>query len=386
MKKVLKFPNNFLWGAATSAYQIEGHNIWSDWEEFDPAGIACDHYSKFKEDFDWLERLNLNAYRLSIEWARIEKKEGVFDKEEIKHYREMLLNLKQRKIKVMLTLFHFTFPKWFAKKGRFEKKENLFYFRRFANKIFEEYKDLVDFWIIENEPLVYVGHSYFIGLWPPKKKSCFLAWRVLNNLVLLHKTIYQDFHKKDKSVKVGVAKNIQFTEPFSKKSVADRLSLWITDYLQNEYFLNKTKKFLDFIGLNYYFRCKIKFPFSVHYEGNLMSDIGWEIFPQGIYYVLKKLKKYRFPIYITENGVADQKDKLRKDFIKNHLYWIWKAINEGVKVKGYFHWSLIDNYEWLRDFKARFGLIEVELPSLQRKPRKSAFFYAEIAKNNYLIV
>ena len=265
-------------------------------------------------------------------------------------------------------------------------KTHLIFYKGKTNKIFEEYKDLVDFWIIENEPLVYVGHSYFIGLWPPKKKSCFLAWRVLNNLVLLHKTIYQDFHKKDKSVKVGVAKNIQFTEPFSKKSVADRLSLWITDYLQNEYFLNKTKKFLDFIGLNYYFRCKIKFPFSVHYEGNLMSDIGWEIFPQGIYYVLKKLKKYHFPIYITENGVADQKDKLRKDFIKNHLYWIWKAINEGVKVKGYFHWSLIDNYEWLKDFKARFGLIEVELPSLQRKPRKSAFFYAEIAKNNYLIM
>ncbi|MCD6429466.1 glycoside hydrolase family 1 protein [bacterium] len=384
MKKILNFPKNFLWGAACAAYQVEGGNIYSDWADFYPAGIACDHYHRYEEDFDWIVKLNQNAHRFSIEWARIEKKEGKFDQKEIEHYRKVLLALKERNIKTMVTLFHFTLPKWFAKKGAFTKKKNIYYFQRFANKVFDEYKDLVDFWITENEPQVYLGQGYLAKVWPPKKRNPMLYLKVLKNLISAHKLIYKDFHRKDSQVLVGIAKNNQFFEPYNKKSIFDKVVVKIADWWQNQYFLKKIRNHLDFIGLNYYFHYRIKFPFIFKNEDKIVSDVGWEIYPEGIYHLLKDLKKYHLPIYITENGLADENDHLRKDFIRDHLYWIWKAIQDGVDVKGYFHWSLIDNFEWEKKFEPRFGLIEINYQTLERKPRNSAFYYAEICKNNQL--
>lgn len=384
MSEIFTFPKNFLWGSATSAYQVEGGNIYSDWNDYYPAGIACDHYHKFREDFDWLVKLNQNAHRLSIEWARIEKKEGVFDQKEIEHYKEVLFYLKQKNIKTMVTLFHFTLPKWFQEKGAFTKKKNIFYFQRFAKKVFEEYKDFVYFWITINEPQIYAAQGYLTKLWPPQKRNPVLYLRVLNNLILAHKKIYQEFHQKDSQVLVGIAKNNQFFEPYSEKSFFDNLAVKIAHRWQNRFFLNKIKDALDFIGLNYYFHNKIKFPFFIKNENKTVSDINWEIYPKGIYYVLKDLKIYNLPIYITENGLADAKDILRKNFIKDHLFWVWKAIQEKVDVRGYFHWSLIDNFEWEKGFYPRFGLIEMDYKSLQRIPRQSAFYYAHICKNNAL--
>jgi beta-glucosidase len=384
MQKVLKFPKDFLWGVATSAYQTEGGNIYSDWEDFYPAGIACDHYHRFKEDFDWIVKLNQNAYRFSIEWARIEKREGEFDPKEIEHYREILLALKKRNIKTMVTLFHFTLPKWFAKKEGFVKKKNISYFQRFAKKVFDEYKDLVDFWITENEPIVYAGLSYLQGKWPPKKKSPILYFKVLKNLILAHKNIYQSFHQKEENTLVGIAKNNIFFEPYNKRSVFDKISVKIANFWINHWFLKEIKNFLDFIGLNYYFHNRIKFPWLIRNENKTVSDLNWEIYPKGIYFTLLELKKYNHPVYITENGLADRKDLLRKDFIKEHLYWVWRAIQEGVDVRGYFYWSLLDNFEWEKGFEPKFGLIEIDYETLKRKARKSAFYYAQICKNNRL--
>ena len=384
MEKILEFSKDFLFGSATAAYQVEGGNVYSDWADFYPAGIACDHYHRFKEDFDWILKLNQNAHRFSIEWARIEKKEGEFDKKEIDHYREVLLYLKKRNIKTMVTLFHFTLPRWFQKIGAFTKKKNIFYFQRFANRIFDEYKDLVDFWITINEPQVYAAQSFLIKLWPPKKGNPVLYFKVLKNLILAHKLIYKNFHQKSDSVFVGIAKNNQYFEPFSKRSILDKLVTKIARWWQNEWFLKHIKNYLDFIGLNYYFHNRIKFPFFIRNENKIVSDIGWEVYPKGIYYVLLELKKYSLPIYITENGIADKEDILRENFIRDHLYWINKAIGQKVDVRGYFHWSLIDNFEWEKGFDPRFGLIEIDYKSLERKPRKSAFYYAQICKNNQL--
>ena len=381
---VLRFPENFLWGAATAAYQVEGGNIYSDWNDYYPAGIACDHYHKYQEDFDWVTTLNQNAHRFSIEWSRIEKKEGRFDQKEIEHYRKVLLSLKERKIKTMLTLFHFTLPKWFQQKGGFAKQKNIFYFERFANRIFDEYKNLVDFWVVINEPQVYAAQGYLLKIWPPKKRSLMLYLRVLRNLILAHKIVYKSFHQKESQVRIGIAKNNQFFEPYNSKSASDKSIVKIANWWQNYYFLNKLRNHLDFIGLNYYFHNKIKFPFFIKNENKIVSDIGWEIYPKGIYFTLKDLKQYSLPIYITENGVADKKDSLREKFIKDHLYWIWRAIQEKVDIRGYFHWSLLDNFEWEKRFEPRFGLIEVDYKTLERKPRESAFYYAEICKTNQI--
>lgn len=390
----LTFPENFLWGSATSAYQVEGGVEGSDWSRVFPAGRACDHYSRYEEDFDLLQKLNQNAYRFSIEWSRVEPDEKKFDEREIEHYRQVLLSLRRRGIKAMVILHHFTNPLWLAKIGGWANSKTVFYFFRFAERMFKEYGDLVDFWITINEPMIYAGKGYLEGSWPPQKRNPVLFLKVLRNQIAAHKKVYEKAHDRE-IIQVGIAKNNQYFEPANNKSPLDRFFVFLADYFWNRWFLNRIKNHLDFIGLNYYFHNKIGFPlpfrslggggtYRMKNENRVVSDIGWEVYPQGIYHVLKELKDYKKPIYITENGVADAKDALRKDFIGDHLLWTHKAISEGVDVRGYFYWSLMDNFEWEKGFKPRFGLVEIDYETLARRPRPSAWYYGEICKKNML--
>ncbi len=398
-KKLLKFPKNFYWGAATSAHQIEGGQVndWSEWEKgnaerlageakdywqkwqqerfpevFQPrnyiSGRACDHYHRFKEDFGIAKQLNHNAHRFSIEWSRIEPKEGRIDEKEIEHYRQVLIALKERGLEPFVTLYHWPLPNWLAEKGGWLHPKAPHYFDRYVKIISENLFDYVKFWITLNEPNIYTNNCFLRGKWPPQRKSIFKYLKVVSNLVEAHKLVYQSLHLIDLDCQVGIAKNnIYFKRFFPFR------------YFWNRYFLNKIKDEQDFIGLNYYFyRDWPK-------KSNLpVSDLGWEIYPEGIYYVLKDLKKYNKPIYITENGLADKNDKKRTQFIKDHLIWVHKAIEEGVDVKGYFYWSLLDNFEWDKGFWPRFGLVEVDFKTFERKIRLSAKIYAQICKENRL--
>lgn len=386
MERLFRFPKNFLWGTSTSAYQVEGGNNFCDWNDYYPAGPACNHYGRFKKDFAMIEKMGHNAHRISVEWSRIQPKKEEFNEKEIEHYRSVLKELKSKEINVFLTLFHFTLPKWVAQNGGFLNKENIFHFRNFCNRIFKEYNNLVDFWIILNEPDVYATLSYISKRWPPKHRSFFQYLRVRKNLLISHKMIYGDFHKKKKNVLVGIAQNNVFFKPYCQKSFFDRLAVKLVKWWQNNYFLEKIKNEIDFVGLNYYFSLDVKFPIRMKNKSRDVSDLGWAIWPEGIYFVLKDLAKYKKPIFITENGLADKEDKIRKDFIKNHLFWIWGAIKEGVDVRGYLHWSLMDNFEWDLGFDPRFGLVEINYQNFERKPRKSAEFYSEICKKNSLIL
>lgn len=379
----LTFPENFLWGSATSAYQVEG-GIWhSDWSRVFPAGRGCDHYSRYEEDFDLLQKLNQNACRFSIEWSRVEPEEGKFDEKEIEHYRQVLLSLRRRGIKAMVTLHHFTNPLWLAKIGGWANSKTIFYFFRFAERMFKECGELVDFWITINEPVIYAGKGYLEGSWPPEKRNPVLFLKVLRNQIAAHKKVYEKAHDRE-IIQVGIAKNNQYFESANNKSPLDHFSVFLADYFWNRWFLNRIKNHLDFIGLNYYFHNKIAFPYRMKNENKIVSDIGWEVYPQGIYHVLKGLKGYGKPIYITENGVADAKDILRRDFIRDHLLWTHKAISEGVDVCGYFYWSLMDNFEWEKGFGPRFGLVEIDYETLARRPRPSAWYYGEICRRNMI--
>jgi beta-glucosidase len=406
-KEKLKFPKNFFWGTSTSAYQIEGgiKNDWSEWErskkrkeqlrkqgknpDYFICGRACDSYNRYEDDIDLIKNLNCKAYRMGIEWARIEPREGEFDKKEIEHYRKIIKKLKENNIEPFITLWHYTIPIWFSKKGGWLNKDAPYFYLRYTERIVKELKDDVKYWITENEPETVARNSYFLGTRPPNKKNIFASFKVLSVLVKVHNKAYDLIHKIDKKAKVGCSESLVFFESYNRYP-HNILAKNIIEYWRNKKFFPKIMNKSDFIGLQYYFHSRIRInPFKSwrgfqYNENKKTSDMGWEIYPEGLYHILKSLKKYNLPIIITENGLADEEDKHRPEFIKGHLASTARAIKEGVDVRGYFYWSLLDNYEWESGFGPKFGLYSVDKKTFKRIARPSAKVYAEICKNNYL--
>ncbi|MDP3056935.1 MAG: glycoside hydrolase family 1 protein [bacterium] len=390
---ILKFPSGFLWGSAVSSYQVEGGIENCDWSRDYPAGRACDYYNQYERYFDMAKELNQNIHRMSLEWSRIEPEEGKFDKEAIGHYRKILLALKARGMKSMVTIWHWTNPVWFSAKGGWENPKSSEDFTRFVKFAVSELGGNVDLWITLNEPMVNVSEGYLRGNHPPFKKNIFAAAKVYLNFKAAHRKTYGIIHDLDQKARVGIAYNSAYVKPANKNSIMEKIGVFVWDHIRNHMFLDEIKKESDFIGLNYYFLDTIrfdplKFPFlAIDNRTEDGSDMGWEIYPEGIYHVLKDLKKrYNKPVYITENGIADAQDKKRAKYIVDHLNWTYKAISEGVDVGGYFYWSLLDNFEWTYGFSKRFGLIEIDFNTLEAKIRPSAYEYAKICKNNFLMV
>lgn len=392
----LKFPDGFLWGSATSAYQVEGGNVHADWDEWGKknqpsnlrCGQACDQYNKYEEDFDLLKSLNHNAHRLSIEWSRIQPKEDEFDSHEIEHYVSVLKALKKRGVKVMLTLWHFTLPKWVAEIGGWENGQTVKFFEKFVQKIAPELAEYVDFWITLNEPGVYIYEGYIERAWPPAKKSKLGQIKTILNLVSAHKRVYKYLHASFPHVDVGIANNVQSFEPYHKHSFPEQLAVIFYDFFTNHLFYFLTRGTHDFLGLNYY--THIRFKDSKNFipevadaakQSRDISDLGWEVYPEGLFDVLADLSDH-IPIYITECGIASTNDDRRNRFLITYLNEVYRAIQAGIKVKGFFYWSLIDNFEWHRGFDPRFGLIEVDYSTQKRTIRPSALVYTDIIQHN----
>ena len=382
-----EFPKNFYWGAATAAHQVEGNNLndWSQWEQEKEgrpiSGRACDHYNRFREDFDIARELGHNAHRFSIEWSRIETEEGKFEIESLRHYGQVIKALRERSIEPFVTLWHWTLPRWLADIGGVENEKFTEYFRRYTEHVvswFEKTNTRVGFWITINEPEIWTKSAYLDGLWPPQKKSFIKYKRALDALAEAHKRSYQVIRKFQPDAQVGIAKNNVY---FEGRGV-NKFSKWFKDWWYNEYFLRKIRHHQDFIGLNYYFHNRIKWLFFERNENKWVSDMNWEIFPEGIYHVLMDLRKYNKPIYITENGVADAKDIHREKFFKENLRWIHKALEDGADIRGYLYWAFLDNFEWDKGFWPLFGLVEMDYETMERKIRPSAYDYAKIAQNN----
>ncbi len=387
----LKFPKDFLWGAAVSSYQVEGGIENCDWSKDFPAGKACDYYNRYEKYFDLARKLNHNVHRFSLEWSRIQPEEGRFDRREIEHYRKMLLALRRRKIKSMVTIWHWTLPLWLSRRGGWQNRQSPNYFDQFVRFVVQELDDLVDFWITINEPMIYISLAYLFGEFPPHKRNILKSLEVFRNLVKAHKKAYVTIHDFNRSAKVGVARNCAYITPFRKDSIFDNCGVLAWKYLHNRLFYDFTDGFHDYLGVNYYFHNRIRFTplrfpfFACDNENKNISDLGWEIYPRGIYYVLMYLKEYNLPIYITENGIADAADRKREKFIKEHLKWVHKAISEGANVRGYLYWSLIDNFEWTHGFEPRLGLVEMKYKTLETKVRRSAYEYARICEKNEVV-
>lgn len=394
--QTLKFPEGFLWGAATSAHQVEGNNIhndWWDWEEkHQPpslrSGAACDQYHLYEQDFDLIKQLNHNAHRLSIEWSRIEPSEGEFDESEIEHYKQVLKALKDRGLTVMLTLWHFTLPKWLAQKGGWENGKSVKYFDRFVKRVVPEIAEYVDLWITLNEPGVYIFETYIARVWPHSKKNWLGQIKTFLNLTSAHKKAYKYLHSLFPAGKpVGIANNILSFESDHKHSITEQIAVSLNDLFANHLFYIFTRGSHDFLGVNYYFHIRFKDRSWISQRMDMaaqthdVSDLGWEIYPEGIFDVLTDLSD-DLPIYITECGIASTNDDRRNRFLISYLQEVARAIKAGVNVRGFFYWSLLDNFEWHLGFEPRFGLVEVDFKTQARRIRPSALVYTDIIQHN----
>ncbi len=375
----------FLWGSATSAYQIEGNNTNADWWEWDGgrSGRASFFWEKWEEVIELLHQLKHNAFRMSIEWSRIFPSPDEVDREALDKYRRIIESLMERGIEPVITLHHFTNPIWFSRMGGWLRRENITHFIRFVESVLPILKG-VRFVITINEPNVYAFRSYMEGYWPPQEKSMRKAFRVLSNMKEAHIRAYQ-LLKSGTAADVSIAQNMMVFEPAWKWSPIHWILTLITDYMFNWYFPDRIRDHMDFLGINYYSRGFVRWLGSIQYRGDEKNCMGWEVHPQGLYRVIKRAyRRYRKPIMITENGICTDNDFQRIKFLKEHVEQVMKAREEGIPVIGYLYWSLLDNYEWAEGFEPRFGLLEVDYDKEKYRIRKSALFYSEIIETDGL--
>jgi beta-glucosidase len=417
------FPKNFLWGASISAHQVEGgnHNQWSVWElthaaqlaktaesrlqglaiwpeiakqAKDPSnyvsGKGVDHYNRYEKDFQLVKKLNLNSLRFSIEWSRIEPLEGQWDQAAIDHYRKYIKDLKKLGIEPMLNIWHWTMPTWFADKGGFKYRRNLHYFKRFVHIVAKELIDDVDYVLTINEPNVYSSYSYLVQepvtkmYWPPAEKGFLNFVRVFINLISAHKQAYYLLKHEKPSLKVGMASHLANIQAKRPHNIFDEEITQYMRYFWNWLFLRRCRREQDFIGINYYFSDYYRFKLPVRPDDPKMpvSDMGWYMEPEGIYpLLLRAWAHYKKPIIITESGVADSHDEYRRWWIEETIVAMERAMSEGVNIIGYFHWSLLDNFEWSYGWWPRFGLVAVDrTKAMKRTVRPSALWFADKIK------
>jgi beta-glucosidase len=311
----------------------------------------------------------------------------------------------------MVTLHHFTEPLWITELGSWEKEIILNPFQNYVEKIVEALKDYANLWITINEPNIYTISSYILGDFPPGKKNLWTAAKVATNLVRAHARAYHIIHKIQPTARVGVAHNYHAMSPKRAWSPLDRISTHQVYSLLNELFPNalvdgtvrfpfrhirisEAKNTQDFFGLNYYTKEYLAFDLRkpkqvfIQRSHDPQAELGDTAFianePDGFFEAMKWSCKFNLPIIVTENGVENADDSLRRRYIAQHIHQLWRAVNFNWPVQGYFHWTLVDNFEWERGWTQRFGLWELEVETQTRRKRPSADFYAEICLENGL--
>ena len=416
------FPRGFLWGTATASYQVEGNNTNSNWYAWeaqpghilndDKSGLACDWWNgRWREDLLRAAEAGQNAHRFSIEWSRIQPTADSWDESALDRYLEMLRYIEELGMMPLVTLHHFSDPLWLVEMGGWENPAVVGYFEKFVKRTVEVFKDYVTLWCTLNEPNGLALLAYLSGIWPPGHKNIGEYYQVTYNLLRGHAAAYHAIHALQPEARVGMAINYRSMVPAHTWSPLDRWISRTQSGILNNAFPNaarngwlrlpffrrripEAKGTQDYIGLNYYTRDQVAFSllhsnqiFSKHYfrKGVEVSPTGFLANePLGMWEALQWARSYSLPILVTENGVEDPEDRLRPRYLAEHLHQIWRAVNFNWPVKGYFHWTLVDNFEWERGWSQRFGLWELDTSTQGRRKRASADFFAEICRENGL--
>lgn len=437
------FPDQFLWGSATAAYQVEGAvntdgrglSIWDQFcrtpgkiEDGSSGDLACDHYHRYRDDISLMAGLGMRAYRFSVCWARIlPNGVGKVNGAGLDFYDRLVDTLLQHRIQPFVTLYHWDMPQALQDKGGWANRDLVSAYADYAAVVAARLGDRVKNWITLNEPWVSAFMGYFMGVHAPGLTDWRTGLQVSHHLNLAHGRGSQAIRAASADAKVGIALNLSWTDPASD-SEADRAAAWRHDGYVNRWFLDPLFKGSypvdmiewlgpdaptiapgdlsiiqqpnDFLGINYYTRSIIgegdDFPqmkLRWVYGPNDHTDMGWEVYPDGLYHTLMRVTQDYQPtaIYITENGAAfpdklngteEVHDEKRVNYLRAHFESAQRAIEDGAPLKGYFVWSLMDNFEWSYGYTKRFGLVYVDYPTQKRVLKTSARFYQNVIRHN----
>jgi beta-glucosidase len=421
----LAFPQDFTFGVATSAYQVEGgiDNDWAAWERSGrvkaphrPGVCGAGHWERFFDDVELIRALGATAYRLSIEWARVEPERDRWDDAAWSGYRARLEALAKAGIRPIVTFHHFTHPRWFHAQTPWHEPSSLQAWGRYAKRCAELLDGLDVAVTTINEPNVFLLGGYLSGQMPPGLNDSKKAYAAAVNLIRAHVIARQAVRDRDggRAVKVGIAQNVMafaprrlwnpFDQALSRLAPANynhamlealatgRLRFQMPGLLAGEARIDGAERSTDFTGLNYYTRAHLRFlarpPFLTfdfvdkHRRG--LTDIGWEDYPEGFGALLKEMRRYELPVWVTENGIDDRSGTRRPDYLYRHLKELLLARREGVDVTTYIHWSLLDNFEWLEGFGPRFGLYRVDFGTQERTPTPACEYFAKLARSRIL--
>jgi len=404
-----RFPEGFLWGTSSAAYQVEGDNRNSDWWEFeqqpgriangDRSSIANDHYHRYREDFALLRDLNQKAHRLSIEWSRIEPSPGEFDARQVRHYRDVLGELREQGIEPMVTLHHFSSPIWFSRRGGWAAPDAAHGFLPFVHRVVDQLGDLVGMWCTVNEPSICAANGWITGEFPPGRKANLAAfYRVTSNMHKAHELAYGAIKRRWPDAPVGLSHHKLLMLPATER----RRDRWAARTMQAALdrwpvapgrLRRVVESTCDYIGLAHYWgqmcafdprRPQEQFIRRFNVPGRPITDMGFSADPSWMRPVLNEVRSLGKPVYITENGLASHDDEWRSRYITETLANVLRAIGDGVDVRGYFHWTNTDNFEWARGYGIHFGLIDVDRGTLERRVKPSGHLYGRIAAANSL--
>ncbi|WP_078551226.1 GH1 family beta-glucosidase [Bacillus alkalicellulosilyticus] len=446
---IIQFPKDLKWGTATASYQIEGAahedgrglSIWDTFSRTpgkvyngDNGDIACDSYHRYEEDIALMKDLGITTYRFSVAWPRIfPNGTGEVNQAGLDFYHRFVDALVEAGIEPMCTLYHWDLPQALQDKGGWDNRETIDAFVNYSEVMFKEFEGKIDNWITFNEPWCSSFLSNFIGAHAPGHTDLQLATNVAHHLLVAHGKAVQKFRELGIKGQIGYAPNVEWNEPYSNKQedidACKRASAFFIEWFFDPVFKGSYPQFMidwfekkgvkvpvldgdleiinqpiDFLGINYYTgsvgRYKENEGLFDHERvdrGYEKTDIGWNIYPDGFYNVLKYISDNygQIPIYITENGSCyndepQQDGKVhdygRLNYLRQHLTALNRAIESGVNIKGYMTWSLLDNFEWAEGYKMRFGIVHVNYRTLERTPKESYYWYKKFLENKWFEV